>query len=130
MFGSLALLALYRDARVFVTATAVVYFDHLVGGFFWPEYVYGVLTASVWRSLEHVGWVLFEVTFLTLAVQAALKEMRELVARQVGLEKFNHDKVQEVQDRTQELATSEEQFRTFFRDSPIGLYRVSPQVTS
>jgi PAS domain S-box-containing protein len=125
VFGSLALLALYRDARVFVTATVIVYVDHLVGGLFWPESVYGVLAATFWRSLEHAGWVLFEVIFLTLAIQAALKEMKELVARQIGLEKFNHDKVQEVQDRTQELATSEEQFRTFFRDSPIGLYRVS-----
>jgi PAS domain S-box-containing protein len=126
VFGSLALLALYRDARVFVTATVIVYVDHLVGGLFWPESVYGVLAATFWRSLEHAGWVLFEVTFLTLAIQAALKEMKELVARQIGLEKFNHDKVQEVRDRTQELATSEEQFRSFFRDSPIGLYRVSP----
>jgi len=126
VFGSLALLALYRDARVFVTATVVVYVDHLVRGFFWPESVYGVLAATVWRSLEHAGWVLFEVTFLILAVLAGLREMKELVARQIGLEKFNHDKVREVEDRTQELATSEEQFRTLFRDSPIGLYRVSP----
>jgi len=125
VFGSLALLALYRDARVFVTATVVVYVDHLVRGIFWPESVYGVMAATVWRSLEHAGWVLFEVTFLTLAVKAALKEMRELVARQVGLEKLNLDKVQEVEDRTEELASSEERFRTLFRDSPIGLYRVS-----
>ena len=126
VFGSLALLALYRDARVFITATVVVYVDHLVRGVFWPESVYGVLAATVWRSLEHAGWVLFEVTFLTLAVRAGLKEMRELVARQIGLEKFNHEKVQEVASRTQELATSEEQFRSLFHDSPIGLYRASP----
>jgi PAS domain S-box-containing protein len=126
VFGSLALLALYRDARVFITATVVVYVDHLVRGIFWPESVYGVLTATVWRSLEHAGWVLFEVTFLVVAVRAGLNEMRELVARQIGLEKFNHDKVREVEDRTQELASSEEQFRSLFRDSPIGLYRLSP----
>ncbi len=126
VFGSLALLALYRDTRVFITATVVVYIDHVFRGIFWPESVYGVLTATVWRSLEHAGWVLFEVTFLTVAVQAGLREMRELVARQIGLEKFNTEKVQEVIERTQELASSEEHFRTFFRDSPIGLYRVSP----
>jgi PAS domain S-box-containing protein len=126
VFGSLALLALYRDVRVFVTATVVVYIDHVVRGLFWPESVYGVLAATVWRSLEHAGWVLFEVTFLALAVKVALKEMRELVARQIGLEKFNIEKVREVEDRTQELASSEEQFRSLIRDSPIGLYRVSP----
>ncbi len=127
VFGSLALLALYRDSRVFITATIVVFLDHLLRGLFWPESVYGVMAATVWRSLEHAGWVVFEVTFLVLAVKAGLNEMRELVARQIGLEKFNYDKVQEVEDRTQELASSEEQFRTLFRDSPIGLYRVSPE---
>jgi PAS domain S-box-containing protein len=127
VFGSLALLALYRDSRVFITATIIVFVDHLLRGIFWPESVYGVMAATVWRSLEHAGWVVFEVTFLVLAVKAGLNEMRELVARQIGLEKFNYDKVQEVEDRTQELASSEEQFRTLFRDSPIGLYRVSPQ---
>jgi PAS domain S-box-containing protein len=126
VFASLALLALYRDVRVLVTATVVVYVDHLVRGIFWPESIYGVLTPTVWRSVEHAGWIFFEVTFLTVAVKAGLKEMRELVARQIGLEKFNHEKVREVEDRTQELASSEEQFRSLFRDSPIGLYRVSP----
>lgn len=126
VFGSLALLALYRDVRVFGTAIVVVYVDHLARGFFWPESVYGVLTATIWRSLEHAGWVLFEVVFLTIAARASLKEMRELVARQIGLEKINRMQEQEVQDRTRQLTRSDEQFRTFFRDSPIGLYRVTP----
>jgi PAS domain S-box-containing protein len=126
VFGSLALLALYRDVRVFATATIVVYIDHLWRGIFWPESVYGVFSATVWRSLEHAGWVLFEVLFLSLSARLGLSEMRELVARQVGLEAINRGKEQEVRDRTAELTASEEQFRTFFRDSPIGLYRSSP----
>ncbi|MDB6169449.1 MAG: multi-sensor hybrid histidine kinase [Verrucomicrobia bacterium] len=126
VFGSLALLALYRDIRVFATATLIVYVDHLARGWFWPESVYGVLTTTVWRSLEHAGWVLFEVTFLSMTVAASLREMRELVARQIGLEKLNRDKDQVVQTRTHELARSEEQFRAFFNDSPVGLYRATP----
>jgi PAS domain S-box-containing protein len=126
VFGSLALLALYRDTRVFVTAVVVVYVDHLGRGIFWPESVYGVLSATVWRSLEHAGWVLFEVAFLSLSVRLGLREMRELVARQIGLEKINQDKEQEVRDRTEELASSEKQFRTLFQDSPLGLYRMTP----
>jgi PAS domain S-box-containing protein len=126
VFGSLALLAFYRDVRVFVTATIVVYVDHVARGIFWPVSVYGVMSATIWRSFEHAGWVLFEVIFLTLAARVSLKEMRELVARQIGLEIINKEKEQEVRDRSQELASSEEQFRTFFRDSPIGLYRVAP----
>src|SRR6202042_3320984 len=53
VFGSLAILAFYRDWRVLVSATAVVYADHIIRGIFWPESVYGVLYASIWRSLEH-----------------------------------------------------------------------------
>jgi PAS domain S-box-containing protein len=119
VFGSLALLALYRDTRVLATATIVVYLDHLIYGHFWPESIYGVQSATGWRSLEQAGWVLFEVTFLVMAVRAGVKEMKELVGRQIGLEKLNHDKVEE-------LDSSEERFRSLFRDSPIGLYRVSP----
>jgi PAS domain S-box-containing protein len=126
VFGSLAFFALYRDARVFATAIVIVYIDHLARGWFWPESVYGVLSATVWRSLEHAGWVLFEVSFLVITVKVGLKDMRELVARQIGLEKINRDQEQEVRDRTHKLARSEDQFRAFFHDSPIGLYRVSP----
>src|SRR5438128_4087110 len=53
VFGSLAFLAAYRDWRVFVPATLVVAIDHFVRGLFWPQSVYGVLTTSSWRSLEH-----------------------------------------------------------------------------
>lgn len=126
VFGSLALLALYRDVRVFVTAMVVVYVDHLVRGFYWPpDAVYGELAVTVWSTLAHAGWIFFEVMCLTFAIKAGLKEMRELVARQIGLEKFNSEKVKEVENRTQELASSEEQFRSLFQDSPIGLYRIS-----
>src|SRR3989454_10737864 len=63
VFGSLAILAFYRDWRVLISASAVVYVDHLLRGMLWPQSVYGVLAAPVWRSLEHAGWVIFEVTF-------------------------------------------------------------------
>ncbi len=59
VFGSLAFLAAYRDWRVLVLPTIVVAVDHLVRGVFWPETVFGVLTASPWRWLEHAAWVLF-----------------------------------------------------------------------
>src|SRR5690349_13242727 len=53
VFGSLAILAFYRDWRVLVTATIVVYIDHAVRGLYWPQSVYGVLYASPWRAVEH-----------------------------------------------------------------------------
>ena len=60
VFGSLAFLAFYRDWRVLVSATVVVAVDHLLRGLFWPQSVFGVLTPSSWRWLEHAGWVIFE----------------------------------------------------------------------
>ncbi len=127
VFGSLAFLAFYRDIRVLITATVVVYIDHLARGFFWPESVYGVLNATAWRSVEHAFWVLFEIAFLTMSIRVGLKEMRAVAGRQIGLEEMNRIKVAEVRLRTRELAESEERFRSFFRDSPLGLYRANPR---
>ena len=72
VFGSLAFLSFYRDWRVLVPATLVVTADHLLRGFFWPQSVYGVLAASEWRWLEHAGWVLFEDTFLLIAIKRSV----------------------------------------------------------
>jgi diguanylate cyclase (GGDEF)-like protein len=66
IFGSLAFLAFYRDWRVLMTASAVTAANHLIGGFLWPEAVYGVLTVSPWRWVEHVWWVVFEDCFLII----------------------------------------------------------------
>src|SRR5258705_11775598 len=53
VFGSLAFLAFYRDWRVLISATVVVAVDHLLRGLFLPQSVFGVLTPSSWRWLEH-----------------------------------------------------------------------------
>lgn len=55
VFGSLAFLAFYRDWRVLLTAAGVTAADHVIRGVVWPQSVYGVLTVSFWRSLEHAG---------------------------------------------------------------------------
>src|SRR6185312_14250533 len=41
VFGSLAILAFYRDWRVLISASVVVYIDHLLRGYFIPKSVYG-----------------------------------------------------------------------------------------
>src|ERR1041385_8813901 len=89
VFGSLAILAFYRDWRVLISASAVVYVDHLLRGFLWPQSVYGVLAAPVWRSLEHAGWVIFEVTFLIISIRKSLTEMLSVAERQAKLETLN-----------------------------------------
>jgi two-component system, sensor histidine kinase and response regulator len=55
IFGSLAFLAFYRDWRVLIPATIVIAADHAIRGSYFPQSVFGVLTASPWRWLEHAG---------------------------------------------------------------------------
>jgi signal transduction histidine kinase/ActR/RegA family two-component response regulator len=103
VFGSLAILAFYRDWKVLMSATAVVYIDHLLRGIFWPQSVYGVLAAPVWRSLEHAGWVIFEVAFLLISVRKSLSEMSNVAERQARLEALNANIERVVAERTAEL---------------------------
>ena len=106
VFGSLAILAFYRDWKVLISASAVVLVDHLLRGFFWPESVYGVLSAPIWRSFEHAGWVVFEVTFLIVSIRKSLSEMQLVAERQARLEALKEGIEQTVAERTAELATA------------------------
>ncbi|RYF47557.1 MAG: hybrid sensor histidine kinase/response regulator, partial [Cytophagaceae bacterium] len=111
IFGSLAFLAFYRDWRVLVPATIVVCMDHLLRGMFWPQSVYGVLTASPWRSLEHAGWVVFEDIFLVISCVRSTREMRSIAVQRAQLEVTNQIIEQKVVQRTAEVRASEERFR-------------------
>jgi signal transduction histidine kinase/CheY-like chemotaxis protein len=86
VFGSLAFLAFYRDWRVFVPATVVVAGDHFLRGVYWPESVYGAVTASGWRWFEHAGWVIFEDIFLVASCRGSVQEMWRIAERQAELE--------------------------------------------
>src|SRR5882762_6108569 len=100
VFGSLAILAFYRDWRVLITAAIIVYADHLIRGYYWPQSVYGVLNASPWRAVEHAWWVGFEVVFLTVAIRQSLREMFLIAERQVKLHSVNSEIEAEVKERT------------------------------
>jgi signal transduction histidine kinase/ActR/RegA family two-component response regulator len=91
VFGSLAFLAWYRDWKVLATATVVVASDHLVRSIFWPQSVYGVLTAAPWRTLEHGAWVLFEDTFLVISITHSVREMWEIATKQAELTQRNDE---------------------------------------
>src|SRR5205814_7858668 len=120
VFVSLAFLAFYRDWRVLATASAVIAADHILRGFFWPQSVYGVLAASPWRALEHAGWVVFEDCVLFLAIKQGLSDMEGSADRQAQLESSHQLMEREVQDRTRDLRSSEERFRSLSASSPIG----------
>ena len=106
VFGSLAFLSFYRDWRVLVPATVIVALDHFLRGIFWPQSVYGVLTASEWRWIEHAGWVLFEDTFLLIAIKRSVSEMWGIAERTAEIERLNQGLEDRVAERTHQLAAA------------------------
>ncbi|QDU08690.1 ATP-binding protein [Gimesia aquarii] len=103
IFGSLAFLAFYRDWRVLISATVVVVVDHLAFGLFYPQAIFGVLTASPWRVVEHGAWVVFEDVFLFIAIHQSLREMRAMAQQQAELEATNESVESQVKSRTRDL---------------------------
>jgi signal transduction histidine kinase/ActR/RegA family two-component response regulator len=86
VFGSLVILSFYHDWRVLIPATLVVALDHFLRGVYWPYTVYGVLSASPWRSMEHAGWVGFENIFLVISCLRNIRKMRAIANRTAKLE--------------------------------------------
>jgi PAS domain S-box-containing protein len=111
VFGSLAFLAFYQDWHVLITATVVVAGDHMLRGVFWPQSVYGVLTAPWWRFLEHAGWVIFEDIYLISSCLRGVREMKKLAAREALLETSNERTEQTVAERTAELSERNQQLQ-------------------
>jgi hypothetical protein len=91
VFGSLAILAFYRDWPVLLTGTVVVATDHLVRGIVWPESVYGIPNPEWWRFLEHAFWVIFCVSFLILSCRRSQKDMRVMAERGAELEALSEN---------------------------------------
>jgi serine phosphatase RsbU (regulator of sigma subunit) len=99
VFGSLAMIAFYRDWRVLVPATVVVAADHLVRQIFWPESVYGIVAPENWRFVEHAFWVVFEDGFLVVSCVVGADEMKRLATQHAHLE------ISEQRERELEIAT-------------------------
>jgi PAS domain S-box-containing protein len=106
VFGSLAFLSFYRDWRVLVPATIVVAADHFLRGLLWPQSVYGVLAASEWRWLEHAGWVLFEDTFLFIAIRHSIGDVKGIAERTAEIESLNEGLEAHVANRTAQLVAA------------------------
>jgi methyl-accepting chemotaxis protein len=114
IFGSLAFLAFYRDWKVMISASVVVVIDHFFRGVYYPQSIFGVLTTSQWRWVEHGAWVVFEDFFLIWSCLQIQVEMREGAQRQAQLEAANGTLLNLVgQDTaTHILSTSDEVTRT------------------
>ncbi len=126
VFGSLAFLAIYRDWKVLVSATVIVAADHFARGVFWPQSVFGVLTASHWRWVEHAGWVIFEDIFLLYSIHQSVKEMHVISERQAWLETVNQGIEHQVKERTSELEKSQKQLLEISRQA--GMAEVATSV--
>ncbi len=103
IFGSLAFLALYRDPKVLINASAVVAVDHILRGIYWPQSIYGISAPSSWRWLEHSAWVVFEDFVLIRGCRQSLAELRDLAARQADAEAAHASIDRVVRQRTTAL---------------------------
>ncbi len=99
LFGSLALLAFYRDWRVLVVGSAVVAADHLLRNLLWPRSIFGLDGASPWRWAEHAAWVVFEDIFLIRSCLRGVAEMREVALRQAELSVANGALARQIEER-------------------------------
>jgi methyl-accepting chemotaxis protein len=91
IFCSLAFLAAYHDWRVLLTGAGVIAVDHVVRGLFWPESLFGVLTASQWRIVEHAAYVVFETAFLIRLAVNATNDRREVAEQRAQVEERNEE---------------------------------------
>ncbi|MFN0006913.1 MAG: response regulator [Planctomycetota bacterium] len=76
VFVSLAFLAMYRDWRILLTASAVVVANHLVRGIYAPSEGYGLIKSDFWRWIEYTGYVALENVFLIHVCRRSLRELR------------------------------------------------------
>lgn len=108
IFGSLAFLAFYRDAKIIVIATLITAFDHFFRGAFMPYSIYGVAEASNWRAFEHAAWVIFENVFLLTAIREGILALQEMAIRENLLSHSLQNIEKIVEARTRELRESQE----------------------
>ena len=124
LFGSVAFLAQYRDPRVLWTAVGAATLSHLALWAALREAAMSGLFASPVHAVERGLWLVLEAATLILMIRAGASELDQVVSRQGRLEVMNRLREMEIQNRTAELAQSEERFRSLFQDSPIGLFRL------
>jgi two-component system sensor histidine kinase/response regulator len=82
--------------------------DHAVRGIYFPQSVFGILTASPWRWVEHACWVIFEDVILVKMCIQGVQEMWEIARRQASIEAITRGLEGTVRRRTAELEHAKE----------------------
>lgn len=114
VFVSLAVLASYQDWRVLITGAAVVAVDHAVRGIVWPESVFGVVTSSEFRIVEHAGWVVLEVAFLSVSCVRNTAQQRRTATQQAEIATRNREMdalLDELEDEKERAQAKEQEAR-------------------
>ncbi len=106
VFGSIGMLAVYRDWRILMVAAGVAAVDHVGRGFLWWQSVYGPSPYSHWLWLEHAAWVVFLLPVPTWMCVLTVREMQAQAAREAALaeaERVSAARTQEVAAQAVEI---------------------------
>lgn len=130
VFGSIAFLAFYRDWKVILSFTLVTAVDHFVRGVWWPSSVFGVLSSSSWRWLEHAAWVAFEDFFIIRYCRDNVREMRVIAKQQADLENSNELVEKQVREQTRQLRLSEKKLSSIVNHINGIVWEADPKTQS
>ncbi|MDB4983242.1 MAG: rpfC [Myxococcales bacterium] len=99
VFASLAFLAMYRDITVVLLATLISSLDHVLGCFFWPKSLYGVMHVGGGAWIQHVSMMAFENVLLALAIRKSQEDMLGTAKKQATLDSSRTALEREVAER-------------------------------
>lgn len=125
VFATLAFLTFYRDWKVLVTATIVVFIDHIFRGIYFPFSIYGESTPQTWRFLEHGFWVTFGDLFFVNWCVTTRKEMWEMAKKHARMENTNEIIELQVTARTAEAKLEKERFHILCSFAPVTIFETN-----
>lgn len=97
--ASLVFLAGLRDWRVIMSASLVVVVDHFIRTLLWPQSVFGLAEAGLWRWAEHCLWIAFVDVFLIVGCLRGRRELIQVAWRTAELE----TQLEESREQTRQL---------------------------
>jgi PAS domain S-box-containing protein len=99
IFASLAFLAMYRDIAVLVLTTIISTVDHILGCFFWPKSVYGLVHVGHWAWIDHVTFMSLELLLLGLAIRKSQIDLLSQARKQATIDASRSALEREVAER-------------------------------